>query len=210
MAKRAFDLAKAITSLEEHSSGPVFRFERDAHEYFINDVRITSTSELLERSGEVDDTHYTVEGADRGHAVHLLTCDYDLGAIDDHRAVESVHKGYLAAHVKARSVIRPEWHHIEEAICSFTHRYGTRPDREGLVYHAHALVDIKTGGKQDWHGIQLALQAIASEEAYHVPATAYRRYVLYLRENGGYKLDEFVNTRRDFGKAYDIIRKYAR
>lgn len=192
------------------TSEPVFRFDPVNHEYFLNDVQVPSITQMLEDCCYIDDTYFTAECAERGTMVHRLTADYDLGAIEQPASVENIWKGYLLAHVAAmRGMGRPAWTSIEQALCHPALRYGGRPDRVGKVWGAVSVVDLKTGGTYDWHGIQTALQAILVASEVNLPPTVIVRYGLNLKINGKYKLLEHKDV-RDFDKAYDVIRRCAK
>lgn len=189
---------------------PVFRVDPANHAYFLNDVQVPSITQMLEDCCYIDDTYFTEECAERGTMVHRLTADYDLGAIEQPASVENIWKGYLLAHVAAmRSMGRPAWTAVEVAVASAAYRYGGRPDRVGKVWGAVSVLDIKTGGTYDWHGIQTALQVILVAPEFHLPPPTIPRYGLNLRNNGKYKLLEHKDT-KDFDRAYEVIRRCVR
>ncbi len=189
----------------------MFRFDSVNHEYVSMETgeAYPHITGLLKVAGLVDDRWYTAESRDRGSAVHRLTTDYDLGAFgrEDVATINSKYKGWLAAHVKAMDMIRPQWRHIEEPFVHQTHLYGGRPDRVGLVYGAVSLMEIKSGDVEKSHPIQLALQAILVEPEVKLPAETLPRYGLYLKANGKWRVETFVN-RKDFDVARRIIRDH--
>lgn len=189
---------------------PTFRFDPSAHEYFLDNVQVMSITQMLDNCCYIDDSYYTEECAERGTMVHRLTADYDMGAIEHPESVENIWKGFLLAHVAAmRAMGKPAWDSIEEAVCSPVYRFGGRPDRVGKVWGAVSVLDIKTGGVYDWHGIQTALQAILVAPDYRLPATAIVRYGLNLKGNGKFTLLEHKSP-RDFDRAFDVIRRCAK
>lgn len=188
-----------------------FRFDATAHEYLSIDTgevypHITG---MLEQCGLVDRRWYTAASCERGSCVHRLTTDYDLGAIarEDLPTVNSIYKGWLAAHVKAMDIIRPAWQHIEEPMVSAQYRFGGRPDRVGRVYGAIAVVEIKSGAPEPAHAIQLALQALLVAPDLKLPPESIPRYALYLKNTGRFKLETFPNTRKDFAEAKRVIHR---
>ena len=182
---------------------PLFRFDRETHVYTLDGEEIPHVTGMLEQAGYLSDVYYHEEGAERGQIVHALTAEYDLGAIPDPSTVVSKYKGWLDAHVAAMRVLRPTITAVEEAVCSYVYRYGTRPDRVWTFKGMRCLVDLKTGGPEQWHPYQLALQAIAVGQ---LPPEAWRRYCLYLKDNGRWRLVEY-SDRRDFDVAHNIIRE---
>lgn len=191
-----------------------FRFDAAAHEYLSVDSgevypHITG---MLQTTGWVDAKWYTAESRDRGSAVHRLTTDFDLGAIgrEDLPLVNSIYKGWLMAHVSAMDIIRPTWDMIETPMVHSVHHYGGRLDRGGMVYKAFSVVELKSGGPEKAHAIQLALQAILASEKVNLPAETIPRYGLYLKSNGKFKLELFPDTRRDFAEARRVIARCCR
>ena len=189
-----------------------FRFDADDHAYVSIETgeiypHITG---LLKSAGLVDSRWYTDESRDRGHYVHTLTAQYDLGAIEreDLLRVDSPYKGWLAAHCEAMSVIGPKWQSIEEPIVHAQYRFGGRPDRVGKVYGATAVVEIKSGDPEPAHCIQLALQCILVAPEVGLPPETIPRYGLYLKRTGKWVLQSFPDTRKDFAKARDILKRF--
>jgi len=180
---------------------PVFRFDRETHIYTLDGEEIPHATGMLAQCGYISEAYYTEEGAERGHIIHALTADYDLGAIRDVNAVVSRYKGWLQAHVKAMSILRPTWDTIEEAVCSIKYRYGCRPDRTGRYTGAQVVVDIKSGPPERWHGIQTALHDLALGG---LPPMTRLRYGLYLKESGRFKFIPH-DDKRDYDRAREVI-----
>ena len=163
-------------------------------------------TELLERAGWKGSIWYTEEGRVRGRAVHRMTADYDLGALDPTR-LRSKYKPYVLAHVAAMAVIRPEWSHVETIMARLDLGFAGRPDRVGLVWGAIAVVDEKTGAKEKSHGIQTALQAILAEPETHLLAESVKRYGLYVTGKGRWNLEPFEDG-ADVREARRIVQCY--
>lgn len=185
-----------------------FAFDANRHEYIDLERRevVPHITGMLEETGWVDTRWYTEEGSDRGHAVHQLTADFDLGAIADITALQSPYKSYLLGHVVAMSIIRPTWRYVEQPFVSRAHRYAGRPDRAGAIYRAEGVLEIKSGAPARADRIQTALQAILVAEELQLPPASLVRFGLYLNERGRFKLEQFVD-RRDFDIAYRIIQQ---
>ncbi len=186
-----------------------FRFDAGAHEY----VELATGSVLphitgmLQRAGWVDDLWFTEESCERGTAVHKLTADYDLGALDVASCV-SPYRGYLLAHVTAIGIMRPEIVAVEEPRVHSRYRFGGRPDRAVIYNGVKAVLEGKSGGPAKSHGIQTALQAILEAERFEMAPESLGRFCLYWKPNGKFKLEEH-KRRQDFDEAYRIIREYA-
>ncbi len=190
----------------------MFRFDPSVHAY----IDVTTGAEyphitsLLKQAGLVDDTWFTPESRERGSVIHRWSTEYDLGAVSREDILlvdEPKYKGWFAAHVSAMDVIQPTWKHIEEPFVHEDFHYGGRPDRAGFVHGAISVLEIKSGAPEDAHPIQLALQAMLVESVVGLPADTIQRYGLYLKGNGRWKLEHYVN-RRDFGKAREIVRRF--
>ncbi len=188
-----------------------FRFDASHHEYI--DIASGETYEhitgLLEVSGWVDDQWFTEESSVRGRAVHRLTADVDLGAIEDPRSVVSGYKPYLLAHVGAVQLSGVQMLTVEEPRVHPTLRFAGRPDRSALAYGVRGPWEVKSGDYAKGHQIQTAMQAILLEAELAIPAHLQARWCCYVRPNGRFKLEEFKD-RRDIDEAYRIIRRYCR
>ncbi len=182
-----------------------FRFDHDEHIYYVNGRPVPNVTSMLKTVGKVNADHYTEAARERGRAVHSLTADVDLKAVDPTKLV-SKYRGYVLAHVAAMAALKPVHLAIEEPIVHPQFRFGTRPDRVAKVFGVLSVLDEKTGGKEKWHAIQTALQAIGIGWKYGVMPEAIQRFTLYLDDNGRFK-NELHPKRRDFDEAYDVIRQ---
>lgn len=182
-----------------------FRFDAAEHLYFVRGQQIPNTTSMLQQTGHVDAKYYTAESRARGQAVHKLTADVDLKALDVARLV-SPYRGYVLAHVAAMARLRPTFLAIEEPIVHPQFKFGTRPDRVVKVFKALAVIDEKSGQKEKWHALQTAIQAIGIGWKYGVPPELIQRFTLYLSDNGRFK-NQMHTVRRDFDEAYAVIRE---
>lgn len=194
-----------------------FRFDASRHEYIdlAHGTVLPHITGMLERTGWIDDTWYTEESSLRGQAVHRLTADYDLGALDVASCV-SKYRPWLLAYVEAlRKLGGPVWTAVEAPAVHPDHRFGGRPDRVGQVFRAWTVVELKTNNKgwnlEKAHPIQTALQAVlVSGTAFRLlPAEAWMRAALYLRPDGRCRYIEHTD-RRDLDEARRIIAKCCR
>jgi hypothetical protein len=186
-----------------------FRFDALNHEYIDRHTGIVypHITGMLEATGWIDDTWFTEESCERGTAVHRLTADYDLGALDVESCV-SAFRGYLLSHVAAMTSLRAmglEVLSVEQPAVHPTLRFGGRPDRVIVFAGAKGILEGKSGAPERSHQIQTALQAILVADDHQLPAHLMTRYCLYWKANGKYKL-EIHRDRRDFDEAGRIIR----
>lgn len=198
-----------------------FRFDAINHEYTDLDTgeprpHVTG---MLAETGWVDDRWFTDEGRIRGTAVHKLTADYDLGALDLPTCV-SRYRNYLLGHALCMAMLKPEIISVEEARMHATWKYGNRTDRVWRLAGLITITEIKSGPKPQpakphgsiaapdatSHQIQTALQAIAAAEEYKLPPEHFGRFAEYLTPKGKFMLDAHTD-KRDFDEAYRIIRK---
>lgn len=186
---------------------PSFRFDSAQHRYFCEGLERPHITGLLESAGLVDDRWYTEESSIRGQAVHRLTADYDLEALEPETLVSS-YRGYVLGHVAAMKLIPHEWDHVEEPRMHPVYLFGGRPDRVGRIYGLQGVLEIKTtAGVDHAHEIQTALQVILAGYGHAVPREQWWRGALYLRPDGKWKLLEHRN-RRDFDEADRILAKF--
>lgn len=183
-----------------------FRFDALNHEYIdlATGETLPHITGMLERTGWIDDTWFTEESSVRGQAVHRLTADYDLGALDVQSCV-SLYRGWLLAYVKAMKLFGAEILAVEEPAVHPMHKFGGRPDRVLRVLRALGVLEIKSGLPAKSHPIQTALQAILVAPQLSLPPESLLRFALYVRDNGSCKLEEH-KRRYDFDKAREIIK----
>lgn len=184
-----------------------FRFDAAKHEYLdlSTGEEYPHITDMLESTGWTDHTWCTAESRIRGTAVHKLTADHDLGALDV-PTCRSRYRGWLLAHVGAMNILQPEIVAVEEPLVHPTYRYGGRPDRVWRYDGAICIGEVKTGTYEKGHPIQTALQAILISVKYRIPAPAIGRFGLYLKESGRFKVEPF-DDRRDIDEALRIIKR---
>lgn len=186
-----------------------FRFDPELHEYFdlaTGDI-VAHITGLLVAAGEIDEQWFTKDSSERGSAVHKLTADFDLGALDVEGCV-SRYRGYLLGHVETMKLVPHAWHNVEVARVSPVFRIGGRPDRDGLAWKAVTVWEVKSGGVEKSHQLQTALQAMVVADEYNLPPESIKRYAEYLTPHGRGKVLEHTKG-ADFIKARDIVRRFA-
>lgn len=190
------------------------RFCPDAHEYRLDGRVVPHITELLKLSGHIDDRWYTEESSERGRAVHALTAEFDLGALDLGTCV-SQYRPWLLAYIRAMEMLRPTWEAVEMALIHPVLWFGGRPDRVGLLFGLRTILEIKTNDAA-WcvtkaTPIQTALQAILASgshpQAHRLPPMAWKRYALYLRPNGKSRTVEHTEV-SDLDTAMEIIEQF--
>lgn len=185
-----------------------FRFDYLEHRYFVEGEQVPNITGMLVEAGKIDPQYYTEESRERGRAVHSLTADVDLRAIDPAKLV-SKYRGYVLAHVAAMARLKiKDFIAVEEPDVHPVYRFGGRPDRIAKVFGVVSVIDEKTGGAEKWHATQTALQAILKGWRLGLAPEAIQRCTLYLGDDGAFK-SKWQTKRRDYDEAYEIIRECA-
>ena len=182
-----------------------FRFDAEDHLYTDEGGAMPHITGMLAQTGWIDDRWYTEEASDRGTAVHRLTAEYDLGALDVQTCVTR-YRGWLLGYVEAMRQLRPAWTDVEVPHVHPGYRFGGRPDRIGTVLRLLTVCEVKSGPPARSHQIQTALQAIlaAHSSTLTVPH-AWQRLAVHMKAKGRYKVERH-NDRRDFDEAQRIIK----
>jgi hypothetical protein len=165
---------------------PTVELTLDAsHRYWLDGRELISVTTALRRAGLVDAAWFTPEATLRGTYVHeacALIDDDALGSFDPALSA------YLAAYETFLRDVQPEWAYIEHRVCDVARGYAGTLDRVGFVQGKWALVDLKTGIDQPWHGPQTAAYARLMP---HATGLKPERFALYLRSDATYRLEPF-------------------
>lgn len=161
-------------------TGPFF--DPINHGYYYDGARWPSVTQALTSAGHITAQWYTPEGAERGRRIHRVA--FLMDALGDEFNIQTV-PADIGGEVEAyRQFLRdemPEWSHVEEPFWSTRWRCGGRPDRVALRLRGRTgLVELKSGARAPWHGIQTAGYQ-------HLKPTG-ARWILYLEPSGRYKL----------------------
>jgi hypothetical protein len=143
-------------------------------------------TEAIRLAGLMGDTsHFTDYSRDRGTAVHLLTQLDDEGDLDE-SSVDPALAPYLVGWRKFKAEYRPAWTGIELPVEHPIYPFCGRLDRVGTINGGrHAVVDVKSGGSNPSHPVQLAAYQSC------LPKANYLRIVVRLNGEGGYASDLF-------------------
>lgn len=187
-----------------------YTFDAQQHAYAIDGVRVPSITQLLDKGGLVNGAAYfTEESRRRGHAVHSLCMDFELGALTMER-LDGPYRGYVLGYIEAMTAIKPSWEQVEVFDIHPTLRFGGRPDRVGPVYTLPTVLEIKSAAKAKHHSVQTALQAILIGGRHGQPrAEDFQRLVIYVKHNGKFSI-EAHESKSDFLEAHRLIREFCR
>lgn len=185
----------------------IFRFDAVRHEYIdpATGEQFPHITGMLEDAGYLDSEWFTEDSRIRGSAVHRLTAEYDLGALDV-ESCRSRYRGWLLAHEYLMTRLRPDVLEVEQPRVHAIFHYGGRPDRVWRLDGRLAIPEIKSGDFDKSHLVQTALQAILVAPDYGIPPELFERYGVYLKANGRGKVERF-NDLADFTKARGIIKR---
>ena len=159
------------------------QFDPVTHRYTVEGRIIPSVTQRITDAGLLGSAaqFYSPESAARGTAVHQACADRDHG-LDVSAFAKGEHGGYLTSYIKWCDAVQPIWTSIETP--RYSAQYGTAgtADRVGTFADGKPLVlDIKSGGKANYHGVQVAFYDLLHDD---LPPRQRRRIVLYLRANG--------------------------
>ena len=98
--------------------------------------------------------------------------------------------------------MEPVWTSIETPQYSPRYQTAGTADRMGTINGRPVVLDLKTGGKANWHGVQVAFYALIHDD---LPPRQRRRLVLYLRSHG--RMAQLVEFRSpyDYTQALALI-----
>lgn len=164
----------------------------NTHVYRVDGKVVESVTQAISRAGlDPNAGFYNQAGANRGNDVHYILELFDLEALKI-QTVKEEYKGYLKAYNSFRNFNLPAWNvdGVEQTFYNKEHNFcGTR-DRVGSIVwkgkRVQCVLDLKTGPKASWHGIQLAGYTL--DHRYDR-----ERFGLYLSNNGQFKLHHYTD-----------------
>jgi hypothetical protein len=190
------------------------RFDPVEHRYFAGARELISVTTLLKNEGRIDDRYFTEESRERGSWVHARATEIDLGLpvrdtvkrfddagvwIGDLVAPEEW-RARLDGYLAFRSLVPLSFLTVEEPIFRPDLGLGGRPDRTFELRGRAGILDIKTGPRETWHGVQMALYDVMLGGL--PPGTRHRAGV-YLDERGGFTFHLF-DSREDVVEAFNL------
>jgi hypothetical protein len=164
----------------------VLRFDPVAHRYFLGDQELPNVTRIIEPCC-AGSPWYTEEARERGRDVHEATQFHDEGTLDP-ASLDDETAGCLRGWCRFLAESRFTIQFIELPVHSRL-MYAGKPDRVGLLNSKRAILELKSGEPEPWHGVQLAGYNQAVQECLGVPPL--KRYGVYLRANGTYRTREY-------------------
>ena len=164
---------------------PGFRFDREAHQYYLNELPIPSLSNILSESlclfyGGGNN----FEAMERGTRLHRIFELYDKNDLVE-SSLNEISAAYLRGWIKVRNYMRlDEFDIIEEPMPCLAHNFGCTPDRFSLKQLT--LLEIKTGVETIAWPLQLSAQELAIREAFKIPVSKQIKRLSVIVEPDGY------------------------
>ena len=135
-------------------------FNPETHEYTVGGRVRPSVTQILKKTGFIDTRWFKPSDAQRGSTIHELLHLYDDDLLDPN-IVQAEYRGYLDAYMDFLAVAQVEYSEIEHPVFSQKYKFAGTPDRVGRFNESPCIIDIKTGAKARWHGLQLAGYSLA-------------------------------------------------
>jgi hypothetical protein len=174
------------------------KFKADTHTYTSGGKEYHPVTRILKETGLIDSSWFTEEASARGIIIHELCALLDrgmslVGALMEHDEDEFI-VSRLIAYSTFLKEVQPVWTEIEEPQINKKHLFAGTPDRKGMMFGIETILDIKTGQKIEWHGVQLAGYEMLTMKAEDTKSfSPIALYTLYLGENK-YKLHQWRGT----------------
>jgi hypothetical protein len=164
--------------------GP-FRFDTERHVYTVGATVVPGTHTVLGTRKTWLDEDYLA----RGKAVHAATLHYDLTG--DVCALPEEWQPFLRAYVDLRASVSCKWRLLEQPKVHRLLRFATMIDRVGRVNGYEAVVELKTGAPDTFHGPQLAgADLLLPGGGVHSPR---QRLGFYLFKDGRFRVKTYNN-----------------
>lgn len=162
-------------------------FDPTTHTYTVDGRIVPSVTQILHEAGIIDTAFYTEEARQRGSYVAEATALLDRGELEL-AELDPALVGYVDAWKKFKldAQFVPEL--IEAPLFDPWGRFAGTLDRAGPLHGRWANVEIKTGGREEWHALQTAAYA------HLMKRPAARRIVVYLEPDARYECHEFSDS----------------
>lgn len=190
-------------------------FEAATHTYTIGGIVVPSNTEILEDVGFRESFFDKEWYADKGTKIHLACHFHNKGTLF-WDTVDPLIFGYVEAYLKFKRECNVEVKASELIVYNETLMYGTTVDSidnlDFMGKRIEAIVELKSGQAQTSDAIQTAGQKLALDSSFNEYAGINRRFILYLKQNGTYKLVECTDYEdyKDFEAACRVYHRKRR
>lgn len=155
-------------------------------------MRTVRVTRALTSAGLIDTRHYAPGSADRGTLIHEATVLWDRGTL---ASTDPRIEGYLDAYIAWRLQFHAQYVMSEGRLHDLVLKFNGQPDRVAIDEAARRvkIVDFKSGGREPWHGIQLAayerlVRLHAQQNKMRWADWPMDRLVVYLRADGTFDM----------------------
>lgn len=182
-------------------------FNDEKHEYRDeNGVLVPSVTTILDMISAKSYAEISKEileyAKQRGSAVHDICelMDYGMDLVDIPTMTPELHPFVRAYELFLRDY-KPNWQYVEQVVSSEELKYCGRLDRAGLIGGKLAIADLKTNQNPTKENkISVCCQTIAYEYALTGKVGNAKRFAVYLKKDGDYKLFDC----QEFEKKYNF------
>lgn len=165
-------------------------FEADTHTYTDEEgLVLPSVTQVLKDVGIIDSSKYTEGSAEWGTEIHGCLQRIDEGLEQSELYIGTDVYPYVAAHEQFKHDTGFKVTGVEVIYGSEGYRFAGMIDRIGVLNGKDCIIDIKTGGKENWHSLQLAGYELLLQDPIHYSYV--KRYALHLKNTGKYSLIEY-------------------
>ena len=163
-------------------------YNDELHEYRMDGIVIPGVTSILQAAGLYNEDFFTEQSRTRGNYVHKAVLYYLQDDLDED-SIPDEYRGYIEAFKRfmAEADCKPHLEMCEVPLFSEVWRVGGTPDIPCLLNGQESLIDIKSGAETETCGIQLAAYALLH------PIPSVKRYGLYLKATGKYKLIPYTD-----------------
>lgn len=214
MTQTSQELDLMMTKLS--GQGSEIEFDPALHKYVVAGVEYPSVNKVLQDVGLVNTQYFRHGGMERGIRIHHICelADKDTSGMRlfmDESLEE--YEGYLDAWEDFKEKSGFVVSLIETRLYSKILGMAGTTDRIGFLNDKLTIIDIKSGTKLKWHGLQLAGYKMLVQQATHNPGFPVELRGLYLKSNGkwtpqDYTLDEYISDMMTCINMYKVKRKY--
>ena len=163
------------------------RFDAERHEYHVGKSRLPTVTEIIRGDTEAP-RFWTPESRSRGHDLHRLWLEIDLCGF--HASDEaSVYQGYCRAYIAYLRYAKPKWTELEQPRANVRKEFAGTRDRVGVIGGHVTIADLKSGGADQTHGIQLAGYDLLDS----LGGVHRRRTNVYLHRDGTFRVIHQTN-----------------
>ena len=158
----------------------MLEFNEETHQYKWDSNPVPSVTQVIRSAAFVDTSFYTEDGRERGTYVHRAVELWNQGRLDMDTVDDEIF-GYLEGWQKYISDFGMQPVETEKRVYNETYRYAGTLDYIGISESGRRyLIDIKTGGANKTHAMQLAAYRECVDNIDYVRT-------VYLSADGKYK-----------------------